>query len=158
MNYFKIKILDDDYYIGYINNKITYISNPNQLNIIKWFKEAVYKDNIYLQTLTKKELTNYFLGNSKTIKIPFELIGTTFQKNVLNEVLNVKYGNTKSYKEIAVNLGDQKLARAVSRSLANNPLLFVIPCHRIIGTDNNLKGYRAGIELKRKLLNLEKNN
>ena len=82
------------------------------------------------------------------------LYGTDFQKRVWKELLTIPYGQTITYGEIAKRIGCRS-AQAVGRAVGSNPLLIFIPCHRVIGSDGSLVGYAGGIEMKRRLLDLE---
>lgn len=107
-----------------------------------------------------KELKEYLKGTRKdfTINDSTLLAGTDFQKKVWKELLNIPYGQTKTYKEIAKAINNEKAIRAVATAIGKNPLMIIIPCHRVIGSDGKLHGYAYGIETKKKLLSLEKNN
>ena len=84
------------------------------------------------------------------------LKGTDFQKRVWQELLNIPYGQTRTYKEIAKSIGNEKAVRAVATAIGKNPLMIIIPCHRVIGSDGKLRGYAYGVGVKEKLLSLEK--
>lgn len=107
-----------------------------------------------------KELKEYLKGTRKdfTIYDSTLLAGTDFQKKVWKELLNIPYGQTKTYKEIAKAINNEKAIRAVATAIGKNPLMIIIPCHRVIGSDGKLRGYAYGVETKKKLLSLEKNN
>lgn len=107
-----------------------------------------------------KELKEYLKGTRKdfTIYDSMLLAGTDFQKKVWKELLNIPYGQTKTYKEIAKAINNEKATRAVATAIGKNPLIIIIPCHRVIGSDGKLRGYAYGVETKKKLLSLEKNN
>ena len=98
------------------------------------------------------------LGKSKSFDIPFKLNGSEFQMKVWNELLNIPYGETKTYKEIAKSIGNEKAFRAVGMANNKNPLLIIVPCHRVIGSSGDLVGYAGGMEMKMDLLNIEKVN
>jgi methylated-DNA-[protein]-cysteine S-methyltransferase len=84
-----------------------------------------------------------------------EIIGTDFQKRVWKELLKIPYGETISYKELAIRLGNLKTIRASARANGANPLPIIIPCHRVIGSGGKLIGYGGGLDVKEKLLQLE---
>lgn len=106
---------------------------------------------------TAKQLNEYLDGKRKEFDIPLMPEGTGFQKKVWNELINIPFGVTMSYKEIAEKIGNPKAARAVGMANNKNPILIIVPCHRVIGSNGNLTGYACGIETKKKLLNIEKN-
>jgi methylated-DNA-[protein]-cysteine S-methyltransferase len=101
------------------------------------------------------QLTDYFKGKRKVFNLPLEIAGTEFQKKVWDELLRIPYGETISYKELAIRLGDEKIIRAAAHANGVNPLPIVIPCHRVIGSNGSLVGYGGGLHIKAKLLELE---
>jgi len=102
--------------------------------------------------LVKEELEAYFKGLRNTFDIPFLLVGTEFQKSVWQGLLQIPFGTTSSYKELA-----EKAVRAVASAIGANAISIFIPCHRIIGADGSLTGYAGGLDVKKKLLALEQN-
>ena len=104
---------------------------------------------------TKRQLDEYFSGNRKAFTIPLLLVGTDFQQQVWNELLNIPYGATTSYKEIAQSIGKPKAVRAVAEAIGANGISILIPCHRVVGSDNSLTGYAGGLEAKKMLLQIE---
>lgn len=111
-----------------------------------------------LSDKTVLQLEEYFDGRRKEFDIPIKLRGTEFQKKVWNELLKIPYGATVSYKDIAIKIGNPKACRAVGMANHNNPILIIVPCHRVINENKRLGGYALGLDLKRKLLELEKEN
>lgn len=103
----------------------------------------------------KCQLEEYFLGKRKKFDLPLDPQGTDFMKRDWDALLKVPYGETRSYKDIAVALGNPKACRAVGLANNRNPIAIVIPCHRIIGADGKLVGYAGGLHLKKYLLELE---
>lgn len=101
------------------------------------------------------QLREYFLMKRKVFTLPLEIAGSDFQKQVWEELQKIPYGETISYNQLALRLGDQKLIRAAASANGANPLPIVIPCHRVIGTDGSLTGYGGGLDVKQKLLELE---
>ena len=102
------------------------------------------------------QLREYFDGNRTGFSLSLELRGTEFQKSVWKAVAQVPYGQTRSYGEIAQEVGRPKAFRAVGNANRMNPIPIVIPCHRIIGSDGSMTGFGGGIPLKIKLLKIEK--
>jgi methylated-DNA-[protein]-cysteine S-methyltransferase len=102
-----------------------------------------------------KQLDEYFRGKRKEFDVPLEIIGTNFQKRVWSELEKINYGNTISYQQLAERLGNVKSIRAAGRANGVNPLPIVVPCHRVIGANGKLVGYGGGLDVKRKLLELE---
>ena len=101
------------------------------------------------------ELEEYFSSKRKTFDFPLELKGTNFQRAVWKALLKIPYGTTKSYQDIAKEINRPKAVRAVGAANRANPLPIVVPCHRVIGKDGNLTGFRGGLKLKEALLKLE---
>ena len=103
-----------------------------------------------------KQLSEYLKRERKCFDLPFNPCGTEFQRQVWKALCDIPYGETRSYKQIAEAIGNPKAVRAVGMANNRNPLLIVIPCHRVIGANGKLVGYGAGIEKKEYLLKLEK--
>jgi AraC family transcriptional regulator of adaptative response/methylated-DNA-[protein]-cysteine methyltransferase len=95
-------------------------------------------------------------GEKAILTLPLDLRASAFQMRVWSELRKIPYGETRSYTEIAENIGNPKAVRAVARACATNPVALVNPCHRVIGSDGKLAGYRWGLERKRQLLDTEK--
>lgn len=102
------------------------------------------------------QLSEYLKGERKTFDLPFQMRGTEFQKRVWQALLDIPYGETRSYKQIAEAIGNQKAVRAVGMANNRNQLLIIVPCHRVIGANGNLVGYGEGLEMKEFLLRLER--
>lgn len=107
---------------------------------------------------TIQQLDEYFMGKRKVFDLPIKPQCSPFQKTVLEKLIQVPYGKTVSYKELATYVGNSKASRAVGMANRNNPIAIVIPCHRVIGSGGKLTGYAGGLELKSELLELEKKN
>ena len=103
-----------------------------------------------------KQLSEYLIGKRLNFDLPLNPRGTVFQQQVWKALCDIPYGETRSYKQIAEAIGNPKAVRAVGMANNRNPLLIVIPCHRVIGANGKLVGYGAGIEKKEFLLKLEK--
>ena len=103
-----------------------------------------------------RQLTEYLIGVRKCFDLPLNPRGTEFQQQVWKALCDIPYGGTRSYMQIAEAIGNPKAVRAVGMANNRNPLLIVIPCHRVIGANGKLVGYGAGIEKKEFLLKLEK--
>ena len=104
----------------------------------------------------EKQLMEYFEGKRKAFDLPLHHEGTEFQEKVWNALKTIPYGETRSYKDIAIQIGNDNASIAVGMANSRNPLSIFIPCHRVIGKDGNLVGYAGGMEVKEKLLELEK--
>lgn len=101
------------------------------------------------------QLNEYFAGTRRAFELPIAPSGSDFQRRVWRALLDIPYGETRSYKDQAIAVGDLKAIRAVASANGQNPIAIIIPCHRVIGSDGSLTGYAGGLERKRKLLELE---
>lgn len=102
-------------------------------------------------------LREYFDGKRKSFDgLPLSFEGTEFQKKAWNALLAIPYGETRSYKDQAAATGNIKACRAVGAANGKNPISIIVPCHRVIGSDNSLVGYGGGLDMKRTLLGLER--
>lgn len=102
------------------------------------------------------QLVAYFAGRLRRFDLRLAPRGTPFQRRVWDALLEIPYGETRAYGELARRLGDPKAARAVGLANGRNPIAIVIPCHRVIGSTGKLTGYGGGIAIKRQLLALER--
>lgn len=134
-----IKITEDDGYIKKISLVDKFDCSNNSELLIK----------------TKQELEEYFSLKRTRFDIPIKFTGSTFQLKVWKILLTVPYGRTLTYGEVANLIGNPKASRAVGMACNKNPLMIVVPCHRIIGKNKKMVGYAYGTLIKQKLLNLE---
>ena len=104
---------------------------------------------------TARQLNEYFAGERREFELELAPEGTKFQVEVLEALRGIPYGETRTYRDIAVAVGRPKAVRAMGNANGRNPLPIVIPCHRVIGSDGSLTGFGGGIEVKRYLLDLE---
>lgn len=102
------------------------------------------------------ELREYFEGERREFTVPLAPKGTSFQQKVWTALQTIPYGETRSYKEIAVAIGNEKACRAVGMANNRNPLPIFIPCHRVVGSSGKLVGYAGGLDVKTYLLELER--
>ncbi len=127
-----------------------------------WLEKHFYKDHIFKHKERNIEaylqLEAYFKGERKYFDLNLHLLGTPFQKQVWHQLQKIQYGECHTYKDVAVQLGDAKKCRAVGGAVGKNPLIIIVPCHRVIGSNGKMTGFSSlgGIELKKKLLKLEK--
>lgn len=103
----------------------------------------------------KNQLDEYFSGKRTTFDIKINPVGTDFQKLVWKELQKIPYGKTKSYSEIAAAAGNKNAQRAIGNACNKNPIMIIIPCHRVVSKNNNIGGYAYGSKIKQKLLNIE---
>jgi methylated-DNA-[protein]-cysteine S-methyltransferase len=102
------------------------------------------------------QLAEYFAGERRTFDLPIRLEGLGFERRVWDQLLEIPYGSTLSYGEVARRLGGADGARAVGRAAHANPIPIVVPCHRLIGSDGSLVGFGLGLAMKQRLLDLER--
>jgi methylated-DNA-[protein]-cysteine S-methyltransferase len=105
---------------------------------------------------TARQLGEYFAGTRNTFDLPLDFHGTTFQKSVWAALLTIPAGETRSYADIATQIGRPSACRAVGAANGRNPISIVAPCHRVIGSDGSLTGFAGGLEGKQYLLELER--
>jgi methylated-DNA-[protein]-cysteine S-methyltransferase len=103
-----------------------------------------------------RELSEFFAGERECFEVPLDLQGTAFQRSVWQRLLRIAAGTTRSYGEIAKELGSSKAVRAVGSAVGRNPVSVIVPCHRVVGSDGSLTGYAGGVDRKRALLELER--
>lgn len=140
--------------------KIYIVENGTAITHL-YFNEYPLLDNFKKNEteLIKKaynQLKEYFLGKRKEFDLPLLPEGTDFQQRVWKALREIPFGETKSYGEIAKNIGNPKAARAVGMANNKNPISIFIPCHRVIGSNGKLVGYGGGLKIKEYLLKIEK--
>lgn len=104
---------------------------------------------------TQKQLNEYFSGQRKVFDLPLDFEGTEFQQKVWQALLTIPFGETRSYKQIAEQIGNVKAVRAVGAANGKNPISIIAPCHRVVGANGKLVGFAGGLENKDILLKLE---
>ncbi len=105
-----------------------------------------------------EQLCEYIAGKRKSFDVPYKLNGTEFQKKVWQALCTIPYGETCTYKDIALAVGNGKASRAVGLANNKNPITVIVPCHRVIGSSGKLVGYAGGLEMKQFLLHMEHKN
>lgn len=115
-----------------------------------WHSDLLYE--------TYKQINEYFDGKRTKFDLPINCEGTPFQQQVWKELQGIPYGETRSYKDIAIGIGNPKAVRAVGQANNKNPIMIIVPCHRVIHTNGDITGFGCGTEVKKYLLDLEKNN
>jgi len=139
-----LKIGGTDQFIG----ELSFVDNPDQLT----YGEPGISEIMHQCT---EQLIEFFHGNRKTFDIPIHQEGTEFQKRVWGELLEIPYGKTISYLDMAKRLGDSKVIRAAASANGRNNIAIIVPCHRVIGSDKSLVGYGGGMWRKKWLLQHE---
>lgn len=128
----------------------------NKHRLTKYMNAVFRVETSYVLEQTKKQLDEYFSGTRKAFDIPLHPVGTEFQQQVWNTLLKIPYGETRSYKDIALSIANSKGIRAVAQAIGANGISILIPCHRVIGSNHSLTGFAGGIEAKRILLEIER--
>jgi len=150
-----------NYYIAATDKGLCYVGSPN--HPFEEMVDAVSRrraDYTWIQDderlkILREELVDYLEGVRHHFSIPFDLLGTPFQLAVWQALCSIPYGETKSYADIAHGIARPAAVRAVGAAIGANPVLVAIPCHRVIGKNGALTGYRGGLDMKTKLLQLE---
>ncbi len=147
--FYKYRTIIGPLFILENNGSIVGISNK----VEGW--QGTYKETEVIKE-TYRQLSEYLDGKRDSFDIPIKTQGTDFQEKVWNALKQIPYGETRSYKDIAIAIGKPKAMRAVGMANNRNPIMIVIPCHRVIGANGQLIGYGGGLDVKEKLLTLEK--
>jgi methylated-DNA-[protein]-cysteine S-methyltransferase len=144
--------------------RLKIISSDNGLAAILWendnpkrIRVRTYTENNTHPVLIEAEqqLKEYFEGKRNSFSLTLDPVGTAFQKNVWNALSLIPYGETRSYSDIARQLGNIKAVRAVGAANGRNPISIIVPCHRVIGASGELTGFAGGLEAKAYLLSME---
>ncbi len=139
--------------LGYF--KISY--EEPYITAISYLRSCVsFGEPTNLTDTVADQLNLYFEGKLSQFDIPLKINGTVFQRKVWKALTDIPYGQTRSYKDIANMIGQPNASRAVGMANNKNPFLIVIPCHRVVGSDGSLTGYAAGLDIKIRLLEIEK--
>jgi len=125
--------------------------NPRRVRLA----DLVENPRHHILLRTEKELNEYFSGKRKTFTVPLDMRGTRFQKQVWAALLGISYGETRTYGQLANQLGNPNATRAVGAANGRNPIAIIVPCHRVIGFDGKLTGFAGGLNAKAHLLKLE---
>lgn len=125
--------------------------NPNRVRL-----GQISEDKNHQMLLeVERQLNAYFTGTLKKFSVKLDFVGTEFQKNVWGALLTIPFGETRSYGQIAKQIGNPKAVRAVGAANGKNPISIIVPCHRVIGSNGKLTGFAGGLEAKACLLNIE---
>jgi len=147
--------------------ELTLIANDTALTAILWENED--PDRVRLGELeehkkhpvlleTERQLNAYFAGSLKKFSVKLAFTGTEFQKKVWNALVTIPFGETRSYAQIAKQIGHPSAVRAVGAANGKNPISIIAPCHRVIGSNGKLTGFAGGLKAKALLLELESGN
>lgn len=143
---------------------LTLVCDDEALVAVLWPKEktgrvrlgAMVEGSHPILKTTEKQLKEYFGGKRRDFDLPLKMHGTDFQKKVWRALQRIPFGETRSYTDIARLVGSAGAVRAVGSANGRNPLSIVVPCHRVIGANGALSGFAGGLEIKRSLLDLER--
>lgn len=145
--------------------KLKLVASDKGLVAILWEKdsprrvrldELVADEQHLVLVETARQLGQYFAGKRKTFSIALDMRGTRFQKDVWEALLAIPFGETRSYGQLAKQLGNPRASRAVGAANGRNPVSIIVPCHRVIGSSGKLTGFAGGLDAKAHLLGLEK--
>ncbi len=145
--------------------KLKLVANERGIVAILWQNDKPHRvrlDDLFedvefpLLIKTEKQLQEYFSGHRKSFSMPLDMRGTPFQKQVWTALLDIPFGETRSYGELAKQIGYPAASRAVGAANGRNPISIIVPCHRVIGSSGSLTGFAGGLEIKARLLALER--
>ena len=126
--------------------------NPKRVRLAELIEQTHHP--ILLET--QKQLSEYFAGKRQQFDLPLDFEGTEFQQKVWQALLTIPFGETRSYRDIAAQVGNVKAVRAVGAANGKNPISIIVPCHRVVGANGKLVGFAGGLENKDILLKIEK--
>ena len=144
--------------------KLTLVASDKGLVAILWendrpgrvrLNELVEEKDNSILVKTEQQLSEYFAGKRKAFSVALDMRGTRFQKDVWEALLAIPFGETRSYAQLARQLGNERATRAVGAANGRNPISIIVPCHRVIGSSGKLTGFAGGLDAKAHLLGLE---
>ena len=151
----------EEFYIANYNSPIgNLVVISNQQSILECNFQNKKKQSKEIPRILEralKQLDEYFKGERRKFDLDLSPSGTEFQEEVWKQLIEIPFGSTISYRELAVKIGNKRAVRAVGNANGKNPISIIIPCHRVIGSDGKLVGYGGGIEKKKWLLDFEQN-
>jgi methylated-DNA-[protein]-cysteine S-methyltransferase len=127
---------------------------PLHRKLKNWMPPSNIVDSVFLAVID--QLERYFAGEQFLFDVPHRLKGTPFQISVWRQLLTIPYGQTTTYGELAIQLGNPKACRAIGNANSLNPISIIYPCHRVVGAKGHLTGYAGGLDCKNQLLMLER--
>lgn len=145
--------------------KLTLVASDKGLVAVLWpndkptrvrFSENITTAENAILAKAEKQLNEYFAGKRNSFDLPLDMRGTDFQKNVWEALLSIPFGETRSYAQLAKQIGNPQAVRAVGAANGRNPISIIVPCHRVIGANGKLTGFAGGLNTKDHLLTLEK--
>jgi methylated-DNA-[protein]-cysteine S-methyltransferase len=138
--------------------QIQFIGEDSSVGVTRSHPDTVTGEKWALGEEAKRQLEEYFAGKRKEFDLPLQPEGTSFQQAVWKALQTIPFGETQTYGEIAKAIGKPKASRAIGQANNRNPIVIIIPCHRVIGANKQLTGYAGGLWRKEFLLNLENNS
>jgi len=144
--------------------KLKLVASDHGLVAVQWendrpsrvrLSKLVENDEHPVLVQTERQLREYFSGKRKAFSVALDMRGTRFQKDVWEALLAIPFGETKSYGQLAKQLGNPRATRAVGAANGRNPISIIVPCHRVIGSSGKLTGFAGGLDVKAHLLSLE---
>ena len=149
----------------FLGHKMLLKADEEALTQCKWTlagstlteSKPVYPKNGVIE-IAISQISEYLEGNRREFTIPLRLEGTEFRMKVWNEMRNIPYGETITYKELARSIGSPDACRAVANACGANPFPILIPCHRVVASGGKIGGYTGGLDIKLALLEIEKQN
>ncbi|WP_274653703.1 methylated-DNA--[protein]-cysteine S-methyltransferase [Paenibacillus humicola] len=157
----QLQLQEWNLHLAATSNGLCYVGSPNKpfgeladWAAAKFSGRPLVRDDDSLKPYAGG-LAEYLQGKSRGFTLPVDLTGTAFQLDVWKALRNIPYGQTKSYSDIAHEIQKPAAVRAVGAAIGANPVLIAVPCHRVIGKNGALTGYRGGMDMKTKLLELE---
>lgn len=156
--YHVFRIENHSYLIGATAKGLVFVGSEDSDNseIKKFYPEVSLIDDESVVEPYQYQLKQYLQGKRTKFDLPIDITGTDFQRSVWRQLQRIPYGQTSNYSKIAKLINRPKAVRAVGTAIGKNPILMIIPCHRVLTKDGNLGGYRGGLTMKRSLLELEK--
>lgn len=153
-----VSVADAELIIASTDQGLAFVESPNAglEEIQKFHPTYELVQDSELNKPVSQRLNSYFQGQDVLEEIKCDVHGTDFQESVWDALRNVPYGTTQTYQQIADAIGKPKAARAVGTAIGRNPVLMVVPCHRIVSKNKGGSGYCGGLEMKKRLLELER--
>lgn len=161
--YTEVTLLERPFILAATERGLCYVDSSEEslTELSSWTKRSMptfnlIKNDVFMEPF-KKQLEAYLSNQLKDFNVPLAINGSEFQLLVWDALRKIPYGKTTSYTDIATAINRPEAVRAVANAIGANPLLIFIPCHRVIGKDGSLTGFRSGINLKKQLLAIENN-
>lgn len=142
-------------YLQHNNIVLEITGDENGINSLSFVESKQHNKIPECLAAAHKQLKEYFSGKRNKFDLKLNICGTDFQKKVWKALLDIPYGETRTYQDIALAIDNPKACRAVGGANNKNKIAIIIPCHRVIGKDGSMVGFGSGLEIKKQLLKLE---